>query len=79
MADAPPPRAGYAKKPVEPKRWTIEAVSSGGQKVVLGRYETEEQAQVDLTRIVDERFYTKAKIIEAKLPPPPPPDAPPGS
>jgi len=76
MADAPPPRAGYVKKPVEPKRWSIEAMSSGGQKVVLGRYETEEQAQVDLGRIQDEKFYTKAKIVESKLPPPAAPEAP---
>jgi len=45
-------------------------VSSGGQKVVLGRYLTQEQAELDFKRIQEEKFYTKAKIIEAKLPPP---------
>lgn len=66
MADAVPPRQGYVKKPVEPKRWSIEAVSSGGQKVVLGRFLTEAEAKVDLERIQEEKFYTKARIIESK-------------
>jgi len=77
MADAPPPpRAGYAKKPVEPKRWSIEAMSSGGQRVTLGRFLTEEEAKMDLARIQEEGYYTKAKIIEdkslPKAPDPPP-------
>lgn len=50
-------------------------MSSGGQKVVLGRYLTQEQAEVDFARIQEEKFYTKAKIVEAKLPPPVPDDA----
>lgn len=66
MSEVPNPRAGYAKKPVEPKRWSIEAISSGGQKVTLGRFATEAEAKVDLARIQEEGFYTKAKIVEAK-------------
>ena len=76
MADAVPPRQGYAKKPVEPKRWSIEAVSSGGQKVVLGRFLTEEEAKMDLARIQDEKYYTKAKIVESKVVPTAAPESP---
>jgi len=71
MAEEPNPRAGYAKKPVEPKRWSIEAISSGGQRVTLGRFLTEDEAKVDLARIQEEGFYTKAKIVEVKIVPKP--------
>ena len=51
-------------------------MSSGGQRVTLGRFLTEEEAKMDLARIQEEGYYTKAKIIEdkslPKAPDPPP-------
>ena len=75
MADVGSQRGGYPKKPVEPKCWTVEAMSSGKQRVVLGRYLTEAEAQVDLARIKSEGFYTQVRVVQTQ-PPPPKPDAP---
>lgn len=76
MAEEPKPQSDSGKKLPEPKRWSIEAISTGNLKVVLGRFATEAEAKVDLARIQEEGFYTKAKIIEAKnLPKPPDPPA----
>jgi len=75
MAEVGSQRGGYPKKPVEPKCWTVEAMSSGKQRVVLGRFLTEAEALVDLARIKAEGYYTQARVVQTKPPPAPPPQA----
>ena len=57
-----------------PKLWRIRGRASDGVIVTLGRYETEVQAQADLTRFERENQYRKLHI-EALEPPPAPPEA----
>ncbi len=53
-----------------PKSWSIQAKSGDGVTVTLGKFETEESAKADHSRIVDEGYYQKVEIIFT----PPPPD-----
>lgn len=54
------------------KTWRVQAVSTDGVTVTLGRYDTEASAELDRTRILDGGFYKKVKIVE----PPELPDEP---
>lgn len=51
------------------KAWKIQGESSDGKVVTLGRYDTEESAKSDQTRILEDGFYRKLKIVYT--PPPP--------
>ncbi len=64
-----------AKDPDEPpgKQWSVQAKSSDGTTVTLGKYDTQASAESDLKRIADEGFYQKPKIV---APPDPPPETP---
>jgi hypothetical protein len=48
----------------EPKiwHWRIRAMSSTGQMVTLGKYDTEDEARVDHARIIKDACYRDASI-----------------
>ena len=54
-------------KQTAPKRWRVAGVSDDGVKVTLGRYETEEEAERDLARIVNDGFYRDVSISPIKV------------
>lgn len=58
-------------KQTEPKRWRIVGTSDDGLKVTLGRYETKEEADRDLTRYETDGFYKKITLIPIKVEEPP--------
>lgn len=58
-------------KQTEPKRWRIAGTSDDGLKVTLGRYETKEEADRDLTRYETAGFYKKITLIPIKVEEPP--------
>ncbi len=54
------------------KVYRVEAESSDGVVVTLGRYETKESAESDSRRIVEDAYYTNVNIIHTPPPEPEP-------
>ncbi|MEW6249970.1 MAG: hypothetical protein AB1716_04930 [Planctomycetota bacterium] len=46
-----------AKYPADPKRWRVRGKAADGLVVTLGRYDTEEQAQADCRKFIEEAVY----------------------
>ena len=62
----PGKRGRPVKEPPPPKRWKVEGVSPEGIRVILGRFSTKEEAEPELERIKQDRFYDKLRIVESK-------------
>ena len=60
-----------------PKIWRfrIRGVSGDGTTVTLGRFDSEEEAQAQYDRLVDEGYYRKLKVRPMDPPPPVPVEA----
>ncbi|MBP7747935.1 MAG: hypothetical protein KA383_17605 [Phycisphaerae bacterium] len=55
-------------RPIQPKRWRIQAQAVDGLTVTLGRYDTEEEAHRDCSRFQQEGAYRNLRV--APIPPP---------
>ncbi|MBN2563871.1 MAG: hypothetical protein JXQ75_23395 [Phycisphaerae bacterium] len=64
-------RRGSKSQDKPGKLWHIQAESSDGVVVTTGKYDTEEGAKADYSRIVEEGFYRKVEVV---FTPPPEPE-----
>lgn len=57
-------------KPTEPLLWRVNATSGDGQRVVLGKFATKEQADAELEKSKRAGYYKDLSVVEIPQPEP---------